>query len=155
NSDPAVTFTYDQGTEGIGRLITAATGSVSSTFTYDVIGRVASQSNCLPSGCTGTLVTPAYDAAGALTSLIYPDGRKVTAAYSASGRITSANLASFGGNPVNVPYYTVPQTTASNAWGYWPSGLMNRGNFGNGVTETTTFNNRLQISSIIDSKGAT
>jgi RHS repeat-associated protein len=157
NGDPPATYTYDQGAEGVGRLTSAASGSASSAVTYDPMGRVKSETNCLPSSCSGTSnqVSALYDAAGALTSLTYPDGRAVTSGYNAAGRMIGVTLGGFGGATVNVPYYTVPQSTSPSAWGYWPSGAMNRGTFGNGVIETTTYNNRLQTSSIAEARGAT
>src|SRR6185437_16189632 len=52
-------------------------------------------------------------------------------------------------------YYTVPQGADPTTWGYWPTGAMNRGSYGNGVIETTGYNARLQVSSIGDAKGST
>jgi RHS repeat-associated protein len=148
NGDPAATYTYDQGAEGVERLTSDASGSVSSTFTYDPMGRLKIETNCLPSGCSGTSVTAVYDAAGSVTSLTYPDGRKVTIGYSAAGRATGMQFASFGGQSVNLPYYTVPQATTPSTWGYNPDGSLRSGTFGNGVQETYGHNNRLQLNAI-------
>lgn len=156
NGDPAVTFTYDHGTNANGRLSSAAVGSITRSFTYDPLGRVVSQIDCLPSGCKTTSVpNTGYNLASELVSLVYPDGRNVTAGFNTAGRLTGVNLAAFNGTQVNLPYYTVPQSTQASAWGYLPTGTMNRGNYGNGLIETVGYNNRLQVGSITDIKGAT
>jgi RHS repeat-associated protein len=151
-------FSYDALNHGdsIGRL-THASNDVNAAYdpVYDPLGRVKSQTFCIPSDCSySTSISASYDAAGAMTSLTYPDGRNVTSNYSSAGRMTGVTLAKFGGTSVNVPYYTVPQGSSPINWGYWPTGAMNRGTFGNGVIETTGYNSRSQISSIVDVKGA-
>jgi RHS repeat-associated protein len=152
-------FAYSAPNHGasIGRL-THASNDVNAAYdpVYDPLGRVTAQVYCIPSNCANynTTVSASYDAAGAMTSLTYPDGRKVTSSYSAAGRMTGVTLASFAGTSVNATYYTVPQGGSPLNWGYWPTGAMNRGTYGNGVIETTGYNNRSQITSIIDAKGA-
>ena len=118
NGDPAVTFTYDQGANANGRLSSEAAGSVSRSFTYDPLGRVVSQTDCLPSGCHTTAVpATGYNLASELTSLVYPDGRNVTTAFNTAGRVVGVNLAAFNGTQVNAAYYSVPQSTQASAWG--------------------------------------
>ena len=155
---PPLAYSAPNHGDSIGRL-THASNDVNAAYdpVYDPLGRVTAQVYCIPSNCANfnTTVSASYDAAGAMTSLTYPDGRKVTSTYSSAGRMTGVTLASFSGNLVNVPYYTVPQGTSPSNWGYWPTGAMNRGTYGNGVIETTGYNNRMQVSSIADAKGAT
>jgi RHS repeat-associated protein len=159
---PSVIYHYDASCCGvnslnpIGRLTSANTSNTELVFSYDPMGRIKTQWDCPPSGIArGScyVISALYDAAGQVTSLTYPDGRTVTTSYSAAGRMTGVNLASFGGTGVNVPYYTVPQTQSPTSWGYWPSGAMNRGTFGNEVVETRGYGSRLMISSIADTKG--
>jgi RHS repeat-associated protein len=163
---PTVSYTYDVSCCGvtpenaIGRMTAAFTGSTQTelVFSYDPLGRIKKQWDCPPSGIARGfcyVISALYDATGKITSLTYPDNRVVTSAYTAAGRFLKTDLASFNGTPVNYNYYTVPQTTSPTSWGYWPSGAMNRGTYGNGVIEITGFNNRLQVSSIIDSLGST
>lgn len=155
NGDPAVTFTYDQGVNGIGHLTSEAVGALSNSYSFDALGRVVSQTDCLPSGCR-TITVPAggYNLASELNSLLYPDTRNVTSTFNTAGQLTGVKLAQFNGTAESVNYYTVPQTTLPATWGYFPTGAMNRGNYGNGLLETTGYNNRLQIGSIADVKGA-
>jgi RHS repeat-associated protein len=154
NSDPAVTFVYDQGTNGIGRLSSASVGTISKSYSYDPLGRVVGQTDCLPSGCRTTSVpVNGYNLASELVSLNYPDNRNVTTGYNPAGRLTGVNLAAYNGVGVNVSYYSVPQSTSSSSWGYLPTGAMNRGTYGNGYIETTGYNNRMQVASITEVKG--
>lgn len=156
---PSVTYHYDQNCCGVtslnpvGRLTSANAGNTELVFSYDPMGRINTQWDCPPSGIARGycyVISALYDAAGSMTSLTYPDGRTVSNAYSTAGRSTGVTLASFGGTAVNLPYYTVPQTTFPSTWGYWPTGAMNRGTFSNGVVETIGYNNRLQVSSMVD-----
>jgi RHS repeat-associated protein len=122
------------------------------------MGRIKTQWDCPPSGIARGfcyVISATYDDVGNITSLTYPDNRVVTSAYNAAGRFLRTDLASFGGTAFNFNYYAVPQSTAAASWGYWPTGTMNRGTYGNGVIETTGYNNRLQVSSIADSLSGT
>jgi RHS repeat-associated protein len=160
---PGVTNHYDTSCCGVtslnpvGRLTSANSGNTELVFSYDPMGRILTQWDCPPSGIArGScyLISALYDLAGQMTSLTYPDGRTVTTGYNGAGRMTGVTLASFGGTAVNIPYYTVPQSTAASSWGYLPSGAMNRGTYGNGVVETLGYNNRLSLNSIADIKGS-
>ncbi len=162
DSTPSVTYQYDVSCCGVtslnlaGRVTAALSGNTELVFSYDPMGHIKTQWDCPPSGITrGScyVISALYDAAGNMTSLTYPDGRTVTAGYSSAGRFLRTDLTNFNG-PVNFNYYTVPQNTSSANWGYWPTGAMNRGTYGNGVIETDGYNNRLQITSISDVKGA-
>src|SRR5262249_14142729 len=101
------------------------------------------------------VISALYDDTGKIISLTYPDNRVVTTGYNSAGRFLRTDLTTFNGTPVNFNYYTVPQSTSATNWGYFPTGAMNRGTYGNGVIETTGYNNRLQVSSIADVKSGT
>jgi RHS repeat-associated protein len=159
---PTVTYQYDTGCCGVtpenpaGHMTAAFAGNTELVFSYDALDRIKTQWDCPPSGIARGfcyVISAQYDATGKITSLTYPDGRVVTSAYSSAGRFLRTDLASFNGTSVNFNYYTVPQSTSATAWGYFPTGAMNRGTYGNGVVETTGYNNRLQISSIADALG--
>lgn len=153
-TDAPVNYSYDTTNNGVGRLaaesttatISQTTYTISSSFGYDAMGRMNLESNCLPSAtCTSTSnqVTANYNDAGALITLVYPDGRNIATLHNAAGQMTSIKMGAFS-------YYTVPQSQDPNTWGYWPTGAMNRGTYHSGVIETTGYNNRLQVSSIVD-----
>jgi RHS repeat-associated protein len=161
---PAVTYQYDTGCCGVtpanpaGRMTAAFSGNTELVFSYDAMGRIKTQWDCPPSGIARGfcyVISAQYDDTGKITSLTYPDNRVVTTGYNSAGRFLRTDLASFGGTAVNFNYYTVPQSTAAANWGYFPTGAMNRGIYGNGVIETTGYNNRLQVSSIVDNLNST
>jgi RHS repeat-associated protein len=156
---PTVTYSYDQGCgtvnpqNGVGHVTCETAGNTQLSFVYDPMGRVVQQLDC-PSSGTCYEIVAGYDKAGQVTSLVYPDGRSLTNSYSAAGLMTGVTLTAYGATALNVPYYTVPQSTLPTAWGYWPTGAMNRGTFGNGVIETTGYSSRLQMNGISDVHGA-
>ena len=152
-------YYYDQGGHGssIGRL-THASNDVNAAYdpTYDVMGRVISQTYCIPSDCSyGVSVNAQYDRAGHLTWLTYPSGRKVHNFYTAGDRLKQIVFDSINGTGVNYPYYTTAQSTSASAWGYSPSGLLQRGSYGNGVQQFEGYNSRLQLNAISQSFSGT
>ncbi len=85
-----ISWTYDQtGASfgyGVGRLTTASTPEVSTTFRYDPFGRVTMtvQSAASYKGAVGVpiVVSYGYDTAGNVNSLTYPSGRVVNFGWS-------------------------------------------------------------------------
>lgn len=166
DSTPSVTFSYDEaspwGVPGSnntnGRLSsTWVNGSLAgSIYIYDSMGRLVRNDQCAKSVCgtTSYPVYASYDYAGDLTSLTYPSGRQIANSYNNAGRLTGVNFANYNGTSVNYPYYTVPQSTSSTAWGYFPTGSVNRFSFGPGVSETLSSNNRLMLNQITASTSA-
>lgn len=154
NGETSREFMYDQANHGssIGRL-THASNDVNSAYdpSYDLMGRVTSESYCIPSECNYTKQTVAtYDLAGDMISLTYPDGRKIVNTFSTRGALTNVNYDSFAGTGVNYPYYTVPQGSPStpSTWGYWPAGGLQQFSFGPGVSENLSANSRLVMNQI-------
>src|SRR5581483_7950471 len=90
-----------------------------------------------------------YNLARALTTEKYPSGRTVTTGYDIAGRPTSVT-ASFSSGP----FAGTPTAYASNIT-YWPHGAVNSLPLLNGITETSAYNNRLQMSSVTAAKGGT
>jgi len=73
------TFTYDQGTNGIGKLTGMTYSGGSTAWTYDGFGRFDGKTQTL-----GTLtfkVQKTYDAAGRVATLTYPSGKVVAITY--------------------------------------------------------------------------
>ena len=89
--DQTVSYTYDQGTHGIGRLtrITDATGQTD--YTYDAAGRVLTDARTV--GALLFTTSYAYDSAGRLYRVTYPSGKQVTYTFDAVGRISGASVA--------------------------------------------------------------
>jgi len=129
------TYTYDQGTAGNfgkGRLTQIAEASGNINYTYDVHGRVTSETR----GITGNTATTAYtyDAAGRLNRITYPSGRIVDYSFDALGRIA--------GVTTRQDANAAPQTVVSNV-SYHPF----RSDAG-GVTGFTLGNGRVHTRSV-------
>jgi RHS repeat-associated protein len=164
NGDPAVTYAYDvpsfnsiPSSNQIGQMVHMSNGAnAASTFAYDPVGRVIKQTNCLPSNCneTANQVTATYDLAGNPSTLTYPSGRKISYSYNSAGHFTKANFDGFNGVTVNFPYYNIPPGTGPSNWGYWPTGAMHTGVFGNGVQQTLGVNARAQVNAITQATAA-
>ena len=90
----ASTYTYDQGTNGLGLRTSMSDGSGSTTWVYDVRGRLIEENKTI-TGYDGTFTTGyAYNSADMVTTMTYPDGEQVTTSYSNGGLLTqmSSNL---------------------------------------------------------------
>jgi RHS repeat-associated protein len=81
----AVSYSYDQGPNGMGRLtgFTDATGSTA--YRYDQRGRVIQETRTIAGVSYSTSYQ--YDAAGRLVGMTYPDGRQLTYVLDALGRV--------------------------------------------------------------------
>jgi len=92
---PDITYTYDDVT---GYLLNVDNGNTVLTYTYDKLGRLASETttiNSLHVSVVPHTVGYLYDSHGRKVGLVYPDGKKVTYTYDAQGRMTEV---SNGGN---------------------------------------------------------
>ena len=82
DGDENYTFDYDL----VGRRTGATQGAMSQGWTYDVLGRLTTQTT------NGVMpVSYAYDAASNLTQMTYPDGWAVDFEYDVLSRVTAAN----------------------------------------------------------------
>jgi RHS repeat-associated protein len=101
SSGTPITFTYDTGTNGIGRLATMTDEAGITTWTYDGFGRVTSKSQKV-----GTLIQTisyAYNVRGQLETVVYPSGNSVKTSYNTAGQTQQITL---NDNPVvsNIRY---------------------------------------------------
>lgn len=97
-----VTWTYDQTgagfSNGVGRLTSTSHPDGSGQYAYDAQGRLLTETQVVNAKSGSNLVARTYnvsytyDAAGNVTSVVYPSGRMVTIAYS-GGLPTSVTLA--------------------------------------------------------------
>lgn len=81
-----VTYTYDQGPNGVGRLSSVteqngATVTGSTAFTYDVRGNLEKKDRTIDGGPTVYSVQSKYDSLNRLSELIYPDGEVIRYHY--------------------------------------------------------------------------
>jgi RHS repeat-associated protein len=138
---PDVSYTYDNTNisngKGLPYQVVAnysafAGGPISYTATgYDAMGRLLEEKT----GIRGVNFTTgyAYDLAGNLTSLTYPSNKRVTYTYTAANRVRMV------GQEAQTDYYF-------RNIGYLPHGGVSSLQYGNGLTETRTYDPvRLQL----------
>ncbi|MEQ1916382.1 MAG: hypothetical protein ABL856_06620, partial [Gallionella sp.] len=116
-----ISYTYDQGTNGLGHLtqITDLTGTTN--YSYDVPGRLIGETK-LTHGITYTSGY-GYDTQGRLSSMTYPSGRIVNYTFDNLGRIKQ----------ITSTFNAATTTLASNIV-YEPFGGVHSFNFGDGTT---------------------
>jgi RHS repeat-associated protein len=129
-----VSYTYDQGRNGIGFVTSLTDQAGSASYTYDMLGRLISQTRTTNSVTKTIGITHNLD--GSLLSLTYPSGATVNYTPDVAGRPVSAND---GGNSIN---YVTGAT-------YGPNGGLAGFVTGNntsfaGITNTVVYNQRLQ-----------
>ncbi len=87
-SGGAVAFTYDQGTNGIGRLTQMTDPTGTTSWMYDAHGRVLRKTQQV---ANVTFVTQySYDASGRVDAITYPSGQRIELLYT-NGQITQIN----------------------------------------------------------------
>lgn len=84
-----VIWTYDTGSNGIGRLAAMTDESGKTTYQYDALGRLLSKTQTVVTyqreSFTHT-VSYQYDSSGRLSQTTYPSGTKISKVYGADGR---------------------------------------------------------------------
>jgi RHS repeat-associated protein len=119
-ADQTINFTYDAGTNGIGRLTGASDANHTLSWTYDTLGRVTGKGQKV--GTITKSVGYAY-VNGDLTSLVTPSGQTIVYAYT-NHRITSI---------------TVNGTTLLSGATYDPFGPATGWAWGNSTASTRSF----------------
>jgi len=129
-----VAYTYDQvaGGFGVGRLTSVTDAAGTLTRTYDERGNLLAESRVRGGGASAvTLLTKyVYDGANRVVSITYPSGTIVAYPRDSMGRIT--------GVTAQPPGAAQPATVLSKVT-YAPFGPPNALTYGNGVTESRTF----------------
>jgi RHS repeat-associated protein len=88
-TDQVLTFTYDQGNNGKGRLTAASDASHSLAWSYDAIGRVTNKTQVV--GGISHSATYGY-VDGHLSSFVTPSGQSIAYQYDIAGRISSVAI---------------------------------------------------------------
>ncbi len=141
---PAVSFSYNA--QGLRTSVTDGLGSV--TYGYDSnTDRLTQESRTL-TGVTGTFTTGySYNIKGDLTSMTYPSGRVVNFNYATGGGCCNSRLSSVFDQITNTTINSVPNYNAA--------GEILANTLGNGVTQSYTYNNRLQQTGLTASLSGT
>src|SRR5882724_2112256 len=131
---PVVTFTYGVGTNAIGHLTSLTDQAGSAMYSYDVLGRMSSETRTI-AGVSKTLSYD-YNLDGSVKTVHYPSGAGVRYTPDSAGRILSAVDS---GNNVN--YVTGATYGPDSAITGFING--NSGSFA-GITNAFSYNKRLQ-----------
>jgi RHS repeat-associated protein len=123
-----VTYTYDVA----GRRTSMTDGTGTTTYSYDADGRTAGVTDG-----AGESVSYAYDPAGLLTTIGYPNGEEVSQGYDGAGQLTSVR--DWLGNTTD---FTDNR-----------DGDVASEEYPNGVAALTTYNRDDQVTSIADKHG--
>ncbi|MES9993736.1 MAG: RHS repeat-associated core domain-containing protein, partial [Candidatus Thiodiazotropha sp.] len=123
-----ISYEYDQGPNGIGRLtrISDAHGAVD--YSYNTYGELTSQTRTSNDGIVTTFAYD-YDAHGRLASLTYPSGNIVHYAYDAHGQLSGLSLEQSDGS--SQPLVSNLQTL--------PFGPIDALDYGNGLSLSRSF----------------
>ncbi|MGH9344143.1 MAG: RHS repeat domain-containing protein [Terriglobia bacterium] len=133
DSEPAVTYTYDQSANGVGLRTSMTDAAGSESWTYDLMGRVVTDQRTT-NGVTKT-TSYVYNQDGTLASVTYPSGRVVS--YLIGGAELPLS-ATDSGSGVNY---------ASGAT-YAPQGALATAALGANINLTQSYSSRLQPSAI-------
>ncbi len=89
-----ITWTYDQGDNGIGRLTQMTDESGHTTYSYDPYGRLITktQTTTINSDSQSHTLQYSYDSAGRLHQQTLPSGLQITTSYDAQGQISALTL---------------------------------------------------------------
>ncbi|XPS88777.1 hypothetical protein Dvar_67960 [Desulfosarcina variabilis str. Montpellier] len=121
-----VTYTYDQGADGVGRLTGMSDASGSYVYGWDEAGNIVSEEKTID----GIVYTTeyAYDAAGLLTAMTYPDGTVVSYQRDAAGNVSQVSAVHNG-----------TTTVLASGIDYLPFGPMQTMTLGNGIGVNRSF----------------
>ncbi len=133
-----VTYTYDQGTNGVGRLTQMMDDSGTTDYTYDARGNLLSESKSISGQTYVTSYT--YNAADNLTQITYPSGRTVENVYNSAGQVIQVNT-TLGAN-TNI---------VASSISYQPFGPIDNFILGNGLTTTNTYDQDYRLTDTLTS----
>src|SRR6185437_8724731 len=87
-----VSYTYDQGTNGTGRLTSLSDQGGTGSYTYDVMGRIATEQRTI--GAISKSMSYSYYFDGSLQTATYPSGSTITYTLASSGSNTGGRVGS-------------------------------------------------------------
>jgi RHS repeat-associated protein len=130
-TDQTITYTYDSGSNGVGRLTGASDANHSMSWTYDALGRVTGRGMTI--GGVNLSVGYGYSS-GNRVAMVTPSGHAIAYTYNSNHQISSV---------------AVNGTTILAAATYEPFGDINGWTWGDGSATSRTFNGDGLISQIV------
>ena len=127
-----VTFTYDVGTNGKGRLTTISDAAGTETYSYDARGNLTSVVRVI--NLSSYTTSYAFNGADRLTQITYPSGMEVDYTLDVAGRIIAVD------KTVN----TVIESLVTGVV-YEPFGPVNTFSYGNGLSMNATFDQDFEL----------
>jgi len=108
-------------------------------FSYDSLGRVIRNDQCTPVNCNGSFpVNYTYDLVGNMTSYTTGVGATFSQSFDAASRATQLTSTQADAQ------HPGTLATVDSSVGYLPAGALRKLTFGNSLTETSAYNNRLE-----------
>ena len=129
-----VTYTYDQGAHGIGKLTGMSDANGTTTYTFNAYGDLITQTRT-SSDSIVTTFSYDYDVYGRLASLTYPSGNSVNYTHDVHGQLNSLTYEWSGGTT---------QTLISNLQTL-PFGPVKAFDYGNGLSLARSFDQDYQL----------
>jgi RHS repeat-associated protein len=137
-ASPVVTYTYDQGPNGIGHLTHLSDQAGTGDYTYDNMARIISETRVIAG--VSKQISYEYNLDGSLSRLHYPSNRVITYTPDSAGRVINA-VDSNGTQYVSSATY------------YANGAEFNRSM--PGIFFSTTLNSRLQVAGFYSDNGVT
>lgn len=130
----------------VGNFTVNSTIPIAATeYSYDSMGRVTQTMTCTPMNCgtgQGFLMTYSYDVAGNLTTLT-SNGTSIQYSPADSPIDSAGNITKVESSWVD-SQHPATLTTINSSVGYSPGGQLQNLTYGNGITESSVYNNQLQ-----------
>ncbi|MDX1455620.1 MAG: RHS repeat-associated core domain-containing protein [Gammaproteobacteria bacterium] len=131
-----ISYQYDTGANGVGRLVALVDESGSTQYSYNPRGELVSKDTVV--AATPLSVGYDHDAAGNISSISYPNGQVVFYERDSLGRVSGMSVQNLDGTT---------QQIASDI-GYQPFGPVDSLIYGNGLVETRSYDNDGRLLSI-------
>jgi RHS repeat-associated protein len=128
-----VTYGYDVGANGIGKLTSMTDAEGSSTYEYDTHGNRIKETRA--TNGQNYITRYAFDLNNRLTQITYPSGRTVDYTRNTLGQVTNVTMTPSGGST---------QTINSNM-SYLPFGALDDMSYGNGLNLDQTFDSDYRL----------
>jgi RHS repeat-associated protein len=129
-----ISYSYDTGSFGIGRLSGFTDESGSTAYTYNERGDILTETQVI--GGVSSTTSYAYNLADRIMSITYPSGHSITYTRDNAGNITSVALSG------------ISSATLANNITYEPFGPVSGFTYGNGLTTTLTYDQDYRLTGI-------